>query len=247
MEVHHHPKAEKKNFKEYFFEFIMIFLAVTMGFIAENTREHIIEKSTVKRNMEMVFTGLKNDTARINSVIRFNKNKRIKFLDTILSLQDKNHFDTLDSRLLSLLFFKSGQRQFFHSNDAAFEQMKSSGTLRFIKNNAFFDSMYLYGLSNTAIYHTENYLDQRQEAASQSASRILIFPKVYDIASNSILFSSKIPFPQIDEIITRQFFNDEATLRMLLVNYYIPNLQRQNNRALALIQFLQKEYNLGKE
>jgi hypothetical protein len=28
MEVHHHPKVEKKNFKEYFLEFIMIFLAV---------------------------------------------------------------------------------------------------------------------------------------------------------------------------------------------------------------------------
>lgn len=24
MEVHHHPKAEKKNFKEYFLEFLMI-------------------------------------------------------------------------------------------------------------------------------------------------------------------------------------------------------------------------------
>jgi hypothetical protein len=28
MEVHHHPKVEKKNFKEYFPEFLMIFLAV---------------------------------------------------------------------------------------------------------------------------------------------------------------------------------------------------------------------------
>jgi len=25
MEVHHHPHVEKKNFKEYFLEFIMIF------------------------------------------------------------------------------------------------------------------------------------------------------------------------------------------------------------------------------
>jgi len=31
MEVHHHPHVEKKNFKEYFLEFLMIFLAVTMG------------------------------------------------------------------------------------------------------------------------------------------------------------------------------------------------------------------------
>jgi hypothetical protein len=39
MEVHHHPHVEKKNFKEYFLEFLMIFLAVTMAFIGENMRE----------------------------------------------------------------------------------------------------------------------------------------------------------------------------------------------------------------
>ena len=31
MEVHHHPKVEKKNFKEYLLEGLMIFLAVTLG------------------------------------------------------------------------------------------------------------------------------------------------------------------------------------------------------------------------
>ena len=40
MEVHHHPNVEKKNFKEYFLEFLMIFLAVTLGFFAENIREN---------------------------------------------------------------------------------------------------------------------------------------------------------------------------------------------------------------
>ena len=43
MEVHHHPDLhhEKKKWKEYFLEFLMIFLAVTLGFIAENIRESI--------------------------------------------------------------------------------------------------------------------------------------------------------------------------------------------------------------
>jgi hypothetical protein len=35
MEVHHHPKVEKKNLKEYFQEFLMICLAVRPGFFAE--------------------------------------------------------------------------------------------------------------------------------------------------------------------------------------------------------------------
>jgi hypothetical protein len=43
MEVHHHPDLHhrRKKFKEYLLEFVMIFLAVTMGFIAENVREGI--------------------------------------------------------------------------------------------------------------------------------------------------------------------------------------------------------------
>src|SRR6516162_8745575 len=48
MEVHHHPKVEKKNFKEYFLEFLMIFLAVTMGFFAENIREKITDNNKEK-------------------------------------------------------------------------------------------------------------------------------------------------------------------------------------------------------
>ena len=44
MEVHHHPDLhhKAKPWKEYFLEFIMIFLAVTMGFFAENIREHYV-------------------------------------------------------------------------------------------------------------------------------------------------------------------------------------------------------------
>jgi hypothetical protein len=37
MEVHHHPDLhyKKKDFKEYFLESLMIFLAVTIAFCAE--------------------------------------------------------------------------------------------------------------------------------------------------------------------------------------------------------------------
>jgi len=40
MEMHHHPDLhrKKKNWKEYFLEFLMIFLAVTLGFFAETMR-----------------------------------------------------------------------------------------------------------------------------------------------------------------------------------------------------------------
>ena len=48
MEVHHHPNVEKKRFREYILEFLMIFLAVTMGFFAESLRENISNKDKEK-------------------------------------------------------------------------------------------------------------------------------------------------------------------------------------------------------
>jgi hypothetical protein len=46
MEVHHpHLAHKEKPWKEYLLEGLMIFLAVSMGFIAENIREHISEQN----------------------------------------------------------------------------------------------------------------------------------------------------------------------------------------------------------
>ena len=49
MEVHHHPDLhhKPKKWKEYFLEFLMIFLAVTMGFFADNIREAYNNKETI--------------------------------------------------------------------------------------------------------------------------------------------------------------------------------------------------------
>ena len=58
MEVHHHPKVEKKNFKEYFLEFLMIFLAVTMGFFAENIRENYVEHKSAREYASLLIEDL---------------------------------------------------------------------------------------------------------------------------------------------------------------------------------------------
>jgi len=46
MEVHKHPHhvAHKKKWGEYLLEFFMLFLAVFLGFVAENVRETTVER-----------------------------------------------------------------------------------------------------------------------------------------------------------------------------------------------------------
>src|SRR5205814_527842 len=67
MEVHHHPHVQKKNFKEYFLEFVMIFLAVTLGFFAEGIRESISDHSKEKEFILSMMQDLRDDTSSIST------------------------------------------------------------------------------------------------------------------------------------------------------------------------------------
>ena len=61
MEVHYIPNVERKGFKEYFLEFLMIFLAVTLGFFAENIRERFVERAQEKEYIRSLYDDLGHD------------------------------------------------------------------------------------------------------------------------------------------------------------------------------------------
>ena len=67
MEVHKHPHhvTHKKKWTEYMLEFFMLFLAVFLGFIAENVRETLAEKHREKEYVHSMIDDLKIDTAKM--------------------------------------------------------------------------------------------------------------------------------------------------------------------------------------
>src|SRR5678816_3065017 len=69
MEVHKHPHhvTHKKNWPEYLLEFLMLFLAVFLGFIAENQREHIVEHQREVKFMSRMLLDLRGDSAIFQS------------------------------------------------------------------------------------------------------------------------------------------------------------------------------------
>ena len=87
MEVHHHPdlQHEKKKFKEYFLEFLMIFFAVTMGFFAENIREIYHDKENVHQLSISLINDLKIDTARLAWLLQ-NNDFKIRKLDSLYAI-----------------------------------------------------------------------------------------------------------------------------------------------------------------
>src|SRR5436190_22961016 len=87
MEVHNHAHAAhgKKTWKEYFWEFLMLFLAVFCGFMAENIREHSIEKKRANELAQSMLEDLKKDTAALHTSITFSY-KKLAACDSNLAL-----------------------------------------------------------------------------------------------------------------------------------------------------------------
>jgi hypothetical protein len=135
MEVHHHPHPEKKRFKEYFFEFIMIFLAVTLGFFAENLRERTTDSHREKEFAQELYSELKDDSIAIANKlkIRLEKEKDMDYLSSYFR----------DSSLTSLPreFYPAYTTSTYLINSYAFEpkdgvlsQLRNSGSLRYFRS-----------------------------------------------------------------------------------------------------------------
>lgn len=130
MEVHHHPKVEKKGFKEYFLEFLMIFLAVTLGFIAENLREKLSDHSKEKEYIVNIKKDLAADTTGLNDYLPF-LIERINQSDTLIKLlQTKGNTDR-GSDMYYLARLTTKMRP-FNTNTTTLTELEHSGNFRLI-------------------------------------------------------------------------------------------------------------------
>ena len=132
MEVHHpHHPTHKKKWSEYIIEFVMLFAAVTLGFFAENVREHQIIEHKTHQNLESIILDLKKDSMLIQARIKEYENAAFyldKLNDLYLDYQNntlsKNEY--LDKVLKisdSLLFGNS-----FYINNSSYKNTIASGS-----------------------------------------------------------------------------------------------------------------------
>ena len=137
MEVHHHPDLhhKPKKWKEYFLEFLMIFIAVTLGFFAESYREHIVEKDREEVYMKNMLEDLKKDTANINIAVKGNR-FFVAGIDTLLDLLSNPQNDSIYQRKL---FITSLINTYYYMpiqfSELTISQLKYSGNFRLIRNH----------------------------------------------------------------------------------------------------------------
>jgi hypothetical protein len=190
MEVHHHPDLhhEKKKWKEYFLEFLMIFLAVTLGFIAENIRESISEHERAKVFAASMLKDLEADTAQLRPY-RTYFDYAASNVDTLMQMLSSHDLKDIPTGKLYWYGLWGGAHRFFVPNDATFQQMKSSGSLRY------FDKTVAYDVAN---YDRLCRMMQTTDASLNSIygearkSRALIFEFRYNDLANNIAQTNNV-------------------------------------------------------
>ncbi|CAN5324243.1 hypothetical protein BH11BAC5_BH11BAC5_12200 [soil metagenome] len=139
MEVHHHTHAAhgKKNWKTYTWEFLMLFLAVFCGFLAEYQLEHVIEHQREKEYANALYTELSDDsTVAANKLSnRLDKEKDMDYLssyfrDSSLTDLPKKFYPAYTTSLYLINTYT------FEPKDGILNQLKNSGSMRYFKSIA---------------------------------------------------------------------------------------------------------------
>ncbi len=142
MEVHAHTHSARKKWTHYFWEFLMLFLAVFCGFLAEYQLEHKIEKDRETKYMQSMVEDLKLDTAELTVHIRLRMERDI-MIDSLIFLLTQTKIRESGNSIYYISRIISPPISFF-PNDRTIQQLKSAGGLRLIRNMDISNSIMAY-------------------------------------------------------------------------------------------------------
>jgi hypothetical protein len=139
METHAHHLHKvpmgigRKNFWHYFFEFLMLFLAVFCGFLAENIREHSLEHHREKQYIQSLIADLKSDQQILAQHILHLK-AGLSMMDSMINILNTPPLIANNTGQLYYLARLAPRLKPLSTNNRTFEQLKNSGNFRLIND-----------------------------------------------------------------------------------------------------------------
>jgi hypothetical protein len=256
MEVHHHPDLHhrKKHWKEYVLEFIMIFLAVTLGFFAENLRVHIEDRAKEKDYMVSLVEDLKYDTARYNKALYEVKELRPLLDSAYENIKEANRYN----------YVLQGKWNGYINNINAdykpvlptIQQLQSSGNLRLIENKLVLNKMMEYEAFvkvnieeiNNSINFASRKIYALEDALCDYTRFAILAPQVNitNLNDKDVYSDYDMPLFVKDTVRLNEFANSFVNFRATNETYSI-TVNGAKKSAAELIALLQKEYHLENE
>jgi hypothetical protein len=244
----------------YFWEFLMLFLAVFCGFLAEYQLEHKIEKDREKKYIQSMVDDLKRDTANFRFLIyKWNQNMTtIDSLITLLQSADRDSHTSVLYYLARKIPYTSFPVEIF---DRTYTQMKSSGNLRLLHSKAVADSITSYYFDVSLLESQQHFVTSFLLDYMKSVSVVFdaaVFHKMFKEAGltlNSLLGARSYELPNIPPPEGNPPLSDTSknAVNILIGNSHflygrvlsIRNfIWRKNEKTIILIQLLKKQYHI---
>lgn len=248
MEVHHHPHVEKKSFKEYLLEGLMIFIAVSMGFIAESVREHITETKHEKEYMKSLVKDLQLDTAYINLS---NNTRERAIVSAKILLQYFKENPSADKLPVAYHVYIDSSRslRIFINHSGAIDQLKSSGSIRLLKNRVLVDSIESYYNQIKRIDNLNNIYLSQQQIESVLHNKLIIAKddiNNYDSEFNYMIHQQDIKYFSLNKDYLNEYIN--TLISLIKMNRGGKRIHQEIlNKAIQLMEKINEEYQFEKE
>ena len=258
MEVHSHTHTERKKFTHYLWEFLMLFLAVFCGFLAENFREHQVEHQREKQYMITMVEDLRSDTSILAYVVAYWDSIN----NSIDSVSDAIQFPTNRTDFAKAYRHLSKALNYygFRYNDRTITQLKNSGGFRLIRQRDVANKIILYdqlnqnAMPNIAEEHTTLYMQTLalrnkvfvQEITNEIYKRYLYNPPSPAVNNwiDSMVQVHKIPLPaETYNTLMFEFKNSLLALRKDFTNMKW-GYDHEKEHMIGLIAILQDKYHL---
>ena len=243
MDVHHHthPGHHKKKWTDYFWEFLMLFLAVFCGFLAEYQLEHKIERDKEKVYVQNLLDDVKSDTAIYNQFSKSNK-ELFSSIDTLILLINRPDRKQHIAKLAFTARMILPKYKALYTTNRTYEEMKSSGTLRLIRNKQVANSVSHYYYS---VIDLKKYNDAAFTWGSDFGKEM---GKIFDAGLLLKIIKEKKEQPAVSsDLLTedRTALNELATTAQYLYGAFLLAEKIGNERNIAaqkLIVLIKKEY-----
>ncbi len=249
MEVHHHAHNptephHKKNWKSYLWEFLMLFLAVFCGFMAEYFLEHRIEKERGKEYAISYKEDLIKDTTVIPKIISI-LNKDITGCDSLVHyLENERTKTTIDLQRIYQYNLSALGGFSFSLTDRTASQLKNAGGMRLLKNKKVVNGILDYWENGAVLDGIQTGVATMRQQAREKT--YLIFDNKYYSASND---GQGLRDVSPDARLLTDNYLQLAELRNRLNHFkntlkspFLKGLINQNKLAHELIKLIEKEY-----
>jgi len=242
----------KRDWTSYLKEFLMLFLAVFCGFLAENYRDNLSEQSRARDYATLLIRDLENDTVVINIVIR----QCDKIVESFDSISTFIHRSISGNRVTGSFYYHSQigtTSPIVTWNDATLIQLTQSGNLRYFKNNELVNKISSYYARQEYIRNLNNGDRERREKTLALRSRILInhyykdYSKVLPVDTLQFpdsLMNNIIPIQSSDGDLLNEFANSFENRRGYMNLVLTNTFPRAKSNATELILLLKKEFKI---